>query len=80
MRPPFGNANKKVTALLNSMGYTVVNWSVDSKDYVTHDLDDAMENYHNDLRAGSSLKGAIAQGHDVCIHDILHAHSLLFVN
>ena len=62
------------------MGYTVVNWSVDSKDYVTHDLDDAMENYHNDLRAGSSLKGAIAQGHDVCIHDILHAHLLLFVN
>jgi peptidoglycan/xylan/chitin deacetylase (PgdA/CDA1 family) len=79
MRPPFGNANKKVTALLNSMGYTVVNWSVDSKDYVTHDLDDEMENYHNDRRAGSSPKGAIALGHDVCIH-ILHAHLLLFVN
>ena len=66
MRPPYGNANKVTTSTLNDLGYTVVTWSVDSKDYVTHDLNKEMANYKKQLGPSSGTLGGIALEHDVC--------------
>jgi peptidoglycan/xylan/chitin deacetylase (PgdA/CDA1 family) len=33
MRPPYGDATEKNAAFLNSLGYTVVTWSIDIKDW-----------------------------------------------
>jgi peptidoglycan/xylan/chitin deacetylase (PgdA/CDA1 family) len=68
IRPPYGNANKRVANLLNSLGYTVVTWSIDSMDYVTHNLDKEMTHYRNELGSSHGPNGAVALEHDVCIH------------
>ncbi|KAI9283063.1 hypothetical protein BC943DRAFT_382126 [Umbelopsis sp. AD052] len=65
VRPPYGNSDDRVTNILNHLGYTVVNWSVDSKDYETHSLSDEMHNYHRELGSSSGSKGGIGLEHDV---------------
>ena len=64
MRPPYGNSNTETTSTLNSIGYTVVTWNVDSKDYETGNLDDEMANYKSEL-GPTSGPGGIALEHDV---------------
>jgi peptidoglycan/xylan/chitin deacetylase (PgdA/CDA1 family) len=65
MRPPYGNSNDKTTKTLNSLGYTVVTWNVDSKDYVTHNLTDEITNYKTELGPSRGSDGGIALEHDV---------------
>ncbi|CAM0142844.1 hypothetical protein VKS41_002590 [Umbelopsis sp. WA50703] len=65
MRPPYGNSNKKTTEVLNNLGYTVVTWNIDTKDYETHDLNKEMENYKNELPSSNDSAGGIALEHDV---------------
>ncbi|KAI9283064.1 hypothetical protein BC943DRAFT_328209 [Umbelopsis sp. AD052] len=64
MRPPYGNSNSATTSTLNSLGYTVVTWNVDSKDYETHNLGDELTNYKNELGPITG-PGGIALEHDV---------------
>lgn len=64
MRPPYGNSNSATTSTLNGLGYTVVTWNVDSKDYETHNLDDEIANYKSEL-GPTSGPGGIALEHDV---------------
>ncbi|KAI8584223.1 hypothetical protein K450DRAFT_218723 [Umbelopsis ramanniana AG] len=64
MRPPYGNSNSGTTSTLNSLGYTVVTWNVDSKDYETHNLNDELTNYKNELGPITG-PGGIALEHDV---------------
>ncbi|KAH8550644.1 hypothetical protein BGW37DRAFT_521314 [Umbelopsis sp. PMI_123] len=64
VRPPYGNSDKHVTKVLNHLGYTVVNWSVDSKDYETHRLSSEMHNYHRGLGPSDDSKGGIGLEHD----------------
>ncbi|KAH8550643.1 hypothetical protein BGW37DRAFT_497831 [Umbelopsis sp. PMI_123] len=65
MRPPYGNSNTATTKTLNNLGYTVVTWNVDSKDYETHDLQSEMKNYKNELGPVTGQNGGIALEHDV---------------
>ncbi|KAJ2959443.1 hypothetical protein NQZ79_g5076 [Umbelopsis isabellina] len=65
MRPPYGNSNEKTTQVLNDLGYTVVTWNVDTKDYETHDLTQEMDNYKTELPPSDSGEGGIALEHDV---------------
>jgi peptidoglycan/xylan/chitin deacetylase (PgdA/CDA1 family) len=65
MRPPYGNSNKKTTEVLNNLGYTIVTWNIDTKDYETHDLNKEMENYKNELPSSNDSAGGIALEHDV---------------
>lgn len=65
VRPPYGNSDDRVTNILNRLGYTVVNWSVDSKDYETHSLSAEMHNYHRELGSSNGPKGGIGLQHDV---------------
>lgn len=65
MRPPYGNSNEQTTKVLNGLGYTVVTWNVDTKDYETHDLSKELDNYKNQLPPSNSGEGGIALEHDV---------------
>lgn len=65
MRPPYGNSNSATTQTLNKLGYTIVTWSVDSKDYVTHNLTDELANYKSELGPVTGSNGGIALEHDV---------------
>ncbi|KAG0170630.1 Carbohydrate esterase 4 protein [Apophysomyces sp. BC1034] len=63
MRPPYGEVDDHVIGLLNGIGYMVVNWSVDTKDYETHNLADEMARVEEDT--SDSSHGAITLAHDV---------------
>jgi len=52
MRPPYGNANAHTMQLLQGMGYRVVNWSADTKDYVTDDAAKSATVYQQMLARG----------------------------
>ncbi|OAD71576.1 carbohydrate esterase family 4 protein [Phycomyces blakesleeanus NRRL 1555(-)] len=63
MRPPFGDINKHIIDLLNNLGYTIVTWSLDTKDYETHNLSDEMKSVSVGMEGSSH--GYIALTHDV---------------
>lgn len=52
LRPPGGNFNKKVLKLAESLGYTVVHWSVDSKDWLNPGTEQIVANVTSDLEPG----------------------------
>lgn len=52
LRPPSGNFNKNVLKIADSLGYTVVHWSVDSKDWLNPGVKKIVENVVNDMEAG----------------------------
>ncbi|KAI8369455.1 uncharacterized protein BYT42DRAFT_584541 [Radiomyces spectabilis] len=63
MRPPYGEYNDRTVDQLNNMGYTVVMWNMDTKDYETHDLKQEMDHVHRALNDNSG--GYISLAHDV---------------
>ncbi|KAG2180935.1 hypothetical protein INT43_008515 [Umbelopsis isabellina] len=81
MRPPYGNSNEKTTEVLNNLGYTVVTWNVDTKDYETHNLSEEMDNYKKELPLSNSGDGGIALEHDVYKQTVeeLAASAIAFV-
>jgi len=52
LRPPGGNFNKNVLKVANSLGYTVVHWSIDSKDWLNPGTEQIVANVTNDLAPG----------------------------
>ncbi|MCL6587374.1 MAG: polysaccharide deacetylase family sporulation protein PdaB [Anoxybacillus sp.] len=52
LRPPGGNFNTNVLKIADSLGYTVVHWSVDSKDWLNPGVDSIINNVVQELEAG----------------------------
>lgn len=63
IRPPYGNANEDTVEKLENRGYSVIEWSTDSKDYETHDLGSEMENIRESITGDD--EGYIILTHDV---------------
>jgi peptidoglycan/xylan/chitin deacetylase (PgdA/CDA1 family) len=47
LRPPTGNFNEKVLKVADSVGYTVVHWSVNSEDWTNPGTDKILKNVKN---------------------------------
>ncbi|WP_445613352.1 polysaccharide deacetylase family sporulation protein PdaB [Geobacillus sp. YF-1] len=52
LRPPGGNFNKTVLKIADSLGYTVVHWSINSKDWLNPGTEQIVANVTNDLEPG----------------------------
>ncbi|WP_027410603.1 polysaccharide deacetylase family sporulation protein PdaB [Anoxybacteroides tepidamans] len=55
LRPPNGNFNKKVLKIAESFGYTVVHWSIDSKDWLNPGVDAIVNNVTDHMEAGDII-------------------------
>ncbi|MBM7705104.1 polysaccharide deacetylase family sporulation protein PdaB [Metabacillus iocasae] len=55
IRPPNGHFNKEVLKVLKSSGYTVVHWSIDSKDWTNPGVDKIIENITGDMDGGDII-------------------------
>jgi polysaccharide deacetylase family sporulation protein PdaB len=55
LRPPTGNFDKKVLKVANSLGLTIVHWSVDSKDWTNPGVNKIVNNATSKLQAGDIL-------------------------
>jgi len=55
MRPPYGFTNDGALNNLSRMGYRVINWTVDSKDWRDHNVDQILINVIPDVRDGSII-------------------------
>jgi polysaccharide deacetylase family sporulation protein PdaB len=52
LRPPSGNFDKKVLKVAESIGYTVVHWSTNSKDYTNPGVDNIVNNVLGKIKGG----------------------------
>lgn len=52
LRPPNGVFNKNVLKISESLGYSIVHWSVDSKDWQTPGVQQIQENVLSEVKAG----------------------------
>jgi polysaccharide deacetylase family sporulation protein PdaB len=55
LRPPHGNFDKKVLKIADSLGYTVVHWSVDSKDWLNPGVDIIVNNVVENMDGGDII-------------------------
>jgi polysaccharide deacetylase family sporulation protein PdaB len=55
LRPPSGKFDEKVLNIAESLGYTVVSWSVDSRDYTNPGVDVIVTNVLKDLKGGDII-------------------------
>jgi polysaccharide deacetylase family sporulation protein PdaB len=55
LRPPGGNFNKNVLKIADALGYTVVHWSIDSKDWLNPGTKAIVENVTDDMEAGDII-------------------------
>jgi polysaccharide deacetylase family sporulation protein PdaB len=55
LRPPSGNFNKKVLKIADSLGYTVVHWSIDSKDWLNPGVDIIVNNVVENIDGGDII-------------------------
>lgn len=55
VRPPYGAANPGVVALINQMGYSVVDWSVDTRDWAGTPPDRIMQFVKNQVGPGGII-------------------------
>ncbi|KAL1924754.1 uncharacterized protein VTP21DRAFT_4408 [Calcarisporiella thermophila] len=66
MRPPFGSTDEKTLQLLGELGYYVINWNVDSMDWLYNDLAKEQEQYRKALNGTDPKKeGHISLQHEV---------------
>ncbi|KAI9485876.1 MAG: hypothetical protein EXX96DRAFT_613726 [Benjaminiella poitrasii] len=65
LRPPYGSANKTTLQILESKGYSVIEWSTDTKDYETHNLQSEMNNVRHSYSKKNLGEGFIVLSHDV---------------
>ncbi|KAI9304870.1 hypothetical protein BJ944DRAFT_202018 [Cunninghamella echinulata] len=65
IRPPFGSVNDRVVKLLNSYGYSIVNWSIDTKDTWEGVSVTQQYNYVNQELSKPRKAGHIILAHDV---------------
>ncbi|MBA2873229.1 polysaccharide deacetylase family sporulation protein PdaB [Anoxybacillus calidus] len=55
LRPPSGHFNKKVLKIADSLGYTVVHWSIDSKDWLNPGVDMIVNNVVENIDGGDII-------------------------
>ncbi|MFC4323795.1 polysaccharide deacetylase family sporulation protein PdaB [Litchfieldia salsa] len=55
LRPPNGNFDKKVLKIAESIGYTVIHWSIDSKDWKNPGTEAIIKNVVKDLNGGDII-------------------------
>jgi polysaccharide deacetylase family sporulation protein PdaB len=55
LRPPGGNFNKNVLKIADSLDYTVVHWSIDSKDWLNPGTKKIVENVADNMEAGDII-------------------------
>lgn len=55
LRPPTGNFNKNVIKVADSLGYSVVHWSIDSKDWTNPGVDQIIKNVTSDFDGGDII-------------------------
>ncbi|QPA31098.1 polysaccharide deacetylase family sporulation protein PdaB [Thermaerobacillus caldiproteolyticus] len=55
LRPPNGHFNKKVLKIADSLGYTVVHWSIDSKDWLNPGVNTIVNNVVDNMKAGDII-------------------------
>jgi polysaccharide deacetylase family sporulation protein PdaB len=55
LRPPNGNFNTKVLKIADSLGYTVVHWSIDSKDWLNPGVNTIVGNVVDNMDAGDII-------------------------
>ncbi|WP_110113919.1 polysaccharide deacetylase family sporulation protein PdaB [Bacillus sp. CGMCC 1.16541] len=55
IRPPNGHFDKNILNILNSSGYTVVHWSIDSKDWTNPGVDRIVENTTEEMDGGDII-------------------------
>lgn len=52
LRPPNGHFNKDILKLANKMGYTIIHWSIDSKDWTNPGVKEIVSNTTKPLHGG----------------------------
>jgi polysaccharide deacetylase family sporulation protein PdaB len=55
LRPPGGNFNPKVLKIADSLGYTVVHWSIDSKDWLNPGVRAIVDNVVREMESGDII-------------------------
>ncbi|KAI7867669.1 hypothetical protein BDF14DRAFT_1914363 [Spinellus fusiger] len=67
MRPPTGDYDKNALKVLGQLGYTVINWDIDSNDWKTHNLKSEQKEYGSVMgkETGQPKTGHIALNHEV---------------
>ncbi|KAI8985882.1 hypothetical protein BDB01DRAFT_720717, partial [Pilobolus umbonatus] len=66
MRPPTGQVDDSALSTLNELGYSIVNWNLDTRDWESHSIGVEKSNYLLTLDNGSSnTNGFIALQHEV---------------
>jgi len=54
-RPPYGNYDEKVEKVARKLGLSMVNWSVDTKDWENHDADNIYSVIMNEVKDGDII-------------------------
>ncbi|KAI9249623.1 hypothetical protein BY458DRAFT_494047 [Sporodiniella umbellata] len=65
MRPPTGSYDAKALQVLKDLGYSVVNWDLDTNDWRSHDLDEEKMAYKEIDDESDSTNGHITLEHEV---------------
>ncbi|TYR78562.1 polysaccharide deacetylase family sporulation protein PdaB [Priestia megaterium] len=55
LRPPNGHFNKEILKLTSNMGYTIVHWSIDSKDWTNPGVKEIVSNATKPLEGGDII-------------------------
>ncbi|KAK4515374.1 uncharacterized protein ATC70_010319 [Mucor velutinosus] len=65
MRPPAGSYDDNALKVLRTLGYSVVTWDIDTRDWATHNLNDEENAYKTMDKDTSSTLGHITLEHEV---------------
>ncbi len=55
LRPPNGSFNKEILQIANSLGFTIIHWSVDSHDWMSPGKDIIVDNVIKNLKGGDII-------------------------
>lgn len=55
LRPPNGNFNKRILKIADTYGYSIVHWSIDSKDYTNPGVNNIVQNVIPKLTGGDII-------------------------
>jgi peptidoglycan/xylan/chitin deacetylase (PgdA/CDA1 family) len=65
MRPPTGAYDENTLVVLKDLGYSVVNWDIDTNDWREHDFDEEKSAYEEMKDDSNQSLGHIALEHEV---------------
>jgi polysaccharide deacetylase family sporulation protein PdaB len=55
LRPPSGHFNKEVLKIADSLGYTIVHWSINSEDWINPGVEKIVQNVTEKMRGGDII-------------------------